>query len=723
MKHFLILLIGFIFLKKTQAQFCDGTETFEKITGVTLTSASETPLYSSVGNTVTAECNNRCRASQDCPAFLIDYDNDACYRLDTNSDDNRELIVDTDRKTNYFEKVCLNVPACERAWIYERVVGYVLEGYDDRVVGQVTSRKSCQEMCLQETEFQCRSAEYVYSSQECRLSRESRRSQPSSYRATTSDVDYLENQCARERRPSSCQYDEFESQDIGYADIQVTARNAEECGEMCDQTSAFNCRSYTFFLSSGACRLSGDDNISAGPAAVVFRQGADYYQRSPCIDLSLVCTGESMTVTLNTEEPFTGRLFAQSAARDCETRGNARTETKLTFFFEEAAAAKCGVEREERGVYSNVVVVQHHPVIQRKGDRAVQLFCYFETGDKVVTNSYDVLADTIDGGIGISTPSSVVNATAPSPGVRLRITTSSGEDISGTRLGEKLFLRIEMDQESIFGIFARNLKAIGGDDEDSIDLLDDRGCPTDPIIFPGLQKLPDSRDLQGSFEAFKFSDTSVVRFQVNVQFCVDECNPVECGDGLQSYGRRKRSPDSLISHILTVDLPPPSVPESFASRLVYDDYLGQEVLYSDTPLSKEIYVESGTTVDRFRDPRFKADNNGVFIWGANEDEEVVCTTWPVIIATGAAVIFLQLCIISTCLLCLCTSRRSKPKQDRMSDHHSLYSGSSSSTPHPPPATLYHDQLTYRPPPPPSSTSRVTDNSASTLKSLRTSLRD
>ena len=130
------------------------------------------------------------------------------------------------------------MPACERAWIYERVVGYVLEGYDDRVVGQVTSRKSCQEMCLQETEFQCRSAEYVYSSQECRLSRESRRSQPSSYRATTSDVDYLENQCARERRPSSCQYDEFESQDIGYADIQVMTRNAEEVGRLFKHSSA-----------------------------------------------------------------------------------------------------------------------------------------------------------------------------------------------------------------------------------------------------------------------------------------------------------------------------------------------------------------------------------------------------------------------------------------------------------------------------------------------------
>jgi hypothetical protein len=40
----------------------------------------------------------------------------------------------------------------------------------------------------------------------------------------------------------------------------------------------------------------------------------------------------------------------------------------------------------------------------------------------------------------------------------IRITTADGQDISGTRLGQKLFLRIEMDRASIFGIFARNLK-------------------------------------------------------------------------------------------------------------------------------------------------------------------------------------------------------------------------------------------------------------------------
>ena len=31
----------------------------------------------------------RCRASQDCPAFIIEYDEEACYRLDTNTEDNR----------------------------------------------------------------------------------------------------------------------------------------------------------------------------------------------------------------------------------------------------------------------------------------------------------------------------------------------------------------------------------------------------------------------------------------------------------------------------------------------------------------------------------------------------------------------------------------------------------------------------------------------------------
>ena len=188
-----------------------------------------------------------------------------------------------------------------------------------------------------------------------------------------------------------------------------------------------------------------------------------------------------------------------------------------------------------------------------------------------------------------TTPSSILNNTAPAPGVRLRITTGTGEDISGTKLGEKLFLRIEIDRASIYGIFAKNLRAISPVDNDDIELLDSRGCPTDPIIFPGLEKVQGSEDLQGSFEAFKFSDTSVVKFQVNVAFCVGGCNPVNCGDGLVSYGRKKREVVRRDTTAVT------------SSSLVYDIDLGQEILISNTPLSKEIYVETGTKVDSIQE--------------------------------------------------------------------------------------------------------------------------
>ena len=372
---------------------------------------------------------------------------------------------------------------------------------------------------------------------------------------------------------------------------------------------------------------------------------------------------------------------------------------------------RCDITREKEGVLSAVVVVQHHPVLQRRGDKAVQLYCYFTTQDKLVTNSYDVLADTVDGGIGISTPSTVVNATAASPGVRLRIVTENGEDISGTRLGEKLVLTIEMDQQSQFGIFAKNLRAISGDNVDSINLLDDRGCPSDPTIFGGLVKLENSNNLRGTFEAFKFSESSVVRFEVSVQFCVGDCKPVDCGSGIQSYGRRRREAGAMATaapfrDTSSATLPTlPTInsqPELFASKLVYDSSLGQEVIEGVSDLSKEIYVETGTTIDRIRDPYGLGEQEG-----QEGEEEMVCTTMTVIIAASAGVVLLQLSILFTCLLCLYMTRQ--PKQRELHQYQ-VREGPG----------RYHDNLGYR------STSRqsaMSQYSDKTLQSLRTSLRD
>ena len=61
-------------------------------------------------------------------------------------------------------------PACEKAWIYERVPGFELAGYDDRIEKNILTRKECQELCLAEKSLPCRSAEYEYKTYTCRIS-------------------------------------------------------------------------------------------------------------------------------------------------------------------------------------------------------------------------------------------------------------------------------------------------------------------------------------------------------------------------------------------------------------------------------------------------------------------------------------------------------------------------------------------------------------------------
>ncbi|XP_059096063.1 uncharacterized protein LOC131890668 isoform X2 [Tigriopus californicus] len=693
--------------KISHAQNCPGSnriETFDKVTGVTINGVRQRQLYTSIGNTVTAECNNRCRSFPNCTGFLINYEDEACYRMETNVEDIRAKIVPTTVKSNYFEKVCLKGPGCDKAWIFERVPGFELDGYDDKTIENVGDRVTCQDLCLDETKLPCRSIEYDYSQKVCRLSTQTRRSQPASYRPTTDDVDYLENQCQPEpTSDQACHYLEYDNQDLGYADLQSKATSKDECEKQCDSTIVFNCRSYTFFPETSVCRLSGDDNISAGPTALEIREGANYYQRAPCVDsmhplkyattttttnesegnlrrfprqtseetppsnqiddeVSLVCTATSMTITLNTEEAFTGKLFAFRNPKQCAIRGTGTTQTALTFEYEDPNQ-RCGTEREAEGVFTNTIVVQHHPIIQQKGDRAIKLYCFFEiAGDKVVTNSYDVIAETVDGAgprdpsdprsdPGI--PTSIVNGTAPQPQVLLRIVNAEGQDITGTKLGEPLFLRIELDGESIFDIFARNLIAQSGLDDEEIKLLDERGCPTDPV-FPGLRKEEETGALLGRFEAFKFSETSVVNFQVNVQFCQDRCNPVDCGEGVQSFGKRRRRRDTSNKT---------EIPEELAEKLVYDPDLNQEIIYFATPLRKQIRVDSGTKVDEFKDEsEIRTAGNGVFVEGEFEADDVFCASWTVVIVTAAAFVFLQFCILVVCVLCIFASRRSRKEE-------------------------------------------------------------
>ena len=68
----------------------------------------------------------------------------------------------------------------------------------------------------------------------------------------------------------------------------------------------------------------------------------------------------------------------------------------------------------------------------------------------------------------------VVRNSAPTPNVRMKIYKSTGADASNVELGEILTLKIEIEQNSAFAIFARNLEA-RTDNGELMTLIDNLG--------------------------------------------------------------------------------------------------------------------------------------------------------------------------------------------------------------------------------------------------------
>jgi hypothetical protein len=80
-------------------------------------------------------------------------------------------------------------------WAFERVIGHTLEESADKDITSVLLRTDCEDLCLAEKTFTCRSATFDYTKRLCKLFSETRRSRPNSFKATNEFIDYFENQC------------------------------------------------------------------------------------------------------------------------------------------------------------------------------------------------------------------------------------------------------------------------------------------------------------------------------------------------------------------------------------------------------------------------------------------------------------------------------------------------------------------------------------------------
>ncbi|KAJ4450316.1 hypothetical protein ANN_01736 [Periplaneta americana] len=541
-----------------------------------------------------------------------------------------------------------------RAWVFERVPGYELIGFNSNSY-PAQSREECMSWCFSETDFECRSAEFTFSARTCVLSNQDRHTQPDSYIATTNDVEYLENLCV-DPSPSgqTCAFEEHQNRTLEYRDLEFQGISQDECHDKCINETNFICRALTFLPfttpdDNGACYLHSDDTVSLGPGALKPYPGATYLERAPCLNLTVICSEDSINVTLRTVQAFGGQIYVNGYADACHSRGNGGLITTLSIPLSLTGPQNpCGImivksvgttNRYILTLMSTVVVVQRNPFIQRRGDRAIKVGCLlggsFSPTQTVNTSITITGPDNVVGG-----GTTVLNSTSVTPVVQIRIIdpTTGNSNTKETQLGQELQLRIDVQPDNgPFDITAGHLIATNADGTETIFLLNERGCPPDTSIFPAFTKAgPNSKSLVANFRAFKFFNSLVVRFIVMVQFCPDTCPRVDCGNGIFAYGRRKR--------------------ESAGNG-------------TEMPLQTTLIVHSPQLLPSslIQGP----DTNGRIIVGIEDTPGSVCVYFGAIIGLVIAWLLLQFLILIGCYIVVRERYKRKREEDSNSMQHKL----------------------------------------------------
>ncbi|CAB3362659.1 Hypothetical predicted protein [Cloeon dipterum] len=502
--------------------------TFEKVTGhVPIILLQKILLHLEPGPVALVnECIKRClREGENCVAFILDYNQNSCFSVNASRSDSPALF--TPQTADYFEKICFKGPQCGAVGaMVERVPGFELRALQSLIVVENTLRRSdCAAACLT-SPLGCRSALYDKDWAKCILIGQDRRSLPSAFVPSVMNVDYLENLCF-DSSQQSYSFEEFHAVLLNAADITLTNLSFSECQRKCNQETTFICRGFT--LNDSFCRLHSGDLTSRGPDALVSNPSVVYYEKTKSLDLLIRCSKTKIIARLRTDEPFFGRIFVQGYSDVCDTTGQGKKDTTLSIDSHCANFLENGVNVS--------VIVQYNPILQRRGDKALNIACgYGDSLLNAVNGSIIVQGDPFLGGA-VSINSSSLHSTS---NIKILITNREGQETSVTEVGKELEMRIVAIKTHPFDISVGRLVASNVGGTESVLLLDERGCPPDPATFPALTKEPDTGNLIAHFRAFRFTNTTVVRFHVRVHFCPGTCKPVDCGNKGLSYGRRRR---------------------------------------------------------------------------------------------------------------------------------------------------------------------------------------
>ncbi|XP_055923094.1 uncharacterized protein LOC129953724 [Eupeodes corollae] len=522
---------------------------FEIITGYVF-SAPGKLLDSLPGTLMLTDCLEACQSNETCHA--VNYETGLCVLFSSNADKLPGALTKSQFPvfTIYAQKTCLGVRPCARAWCVDRVQGYKLKGQSKRSM-TVNSRRDCLELCLGETEFTCRSANYYRSTNVCELSEMDRITLAgSSAFQPYEGIDYLENNCAEEPN-KLCEFKRLSGRILKTVDsVYQDVGSIDECRDLC-LNSPYRCHSYDFGDTGDmVCRLSHHSRATLSDVQEPYLEvpEAATYELSSCYNVTIECGAGDMIARIRTSKLFDGKVYAKGSPKSCSVDVKTSLDFELRMGYNDL---ECNVRQSGSGRYMNDVVIQHHDTIVTSSDLGLAVTCQYDLTNKSVSNEVDL------GVKGDIEPALSEEVIVDSPNVIMKITSRDGSDVMrSAEVGDPLALKFEiLDEQSPYEIFVRELVAMDGSDNAEITLIDSNGCPTDHFIMGPIYKGSiTGKMLLSHFDAFKFPSSEVVQFRALVTPCMPSCEPVQCDQedaggefkSLLSLGRRRRSLNSTV---------------------------------------------------------------------------------------------------------------------------------------------------------------------------------
>ncbi|XP_076659644.1 ZP and PAN domain-containing protein neyo [Halictus rubicundus] len=523
---------------------------FELVTGYVYTAPTDT-LDTIPGTVMITDCLEMCQTNDSCQA--VNYETGLCVLFSSNADSNPDALSQPDLPVFpiYAQKSCLAVRPCERAWCIDRVQGHRLQGHTRRTM-TASSRQHCLELCLGETDFLCRSANYVNATKQCDLSDMDRLTVAGSNAFQSAEgYDYLENHCVDEP-VKLCEFKKITGRVLKTVDaVYQDVGTAEECRELC-LNSPFRCHSYDYGGTGDMiCRLSHHSRatLSDIQAPYVEKPYSSTYELSSCYNVTIDCRAGDMVTRIQTSKLFYGKVYVKGSPNSCVQDVKGALEFELRMAYDDL---ECNIRQQGLGRYLNDVVIQHHDTIVTSSDLGLAVTCQYDLTNKTVSNEVDL------GVHGDITPALSEEVIVDSPNVAMKITDRDGnEGIPTAEVGDPLALKFEiLDPNSPYEIFVRELVAMDGVDSSEIILIDADGCPTDHVIMGPLYKSATTgKILLSHFDAFKFPSSEVVQFRALVTPCMPTCEPVQCDQeqstgeirSVISFGRRRRRRSAVLS--------------------------------------------------------------------------------------------------------------------------------------------------------------------------------